>query len=136
MGKRSLSVIAEEVINQLQDQVIIHRYDAFSTNSIYLKFDYGLAYSLRISDHAGKKHLAYRFNILESMAGESSKRETINHGCKMVFYGPHMVSACCRDVLKEKERKRQEVTDYQALLLYKARTCANTGFWGGARQVN
>lgn len=54
--------LAAYVCDRLDGKVLIHRYDAYSTNSVYLKFDYGVANSLRIADHAGKKHLAYRFN--------------------------------------------------------------------------
>lgn len=56
--------LAAYVCDRLDGKVLIHRYDAYSTNSVYLKFDYGVANSLRIADHAGKKHLAYRFNII------------------------------------------------------------------------
>lgn len=59
-----IHAIARQVTERMKEQgVIVHRYDAYSTNSVYLKFDYGAAYSLRISDHKGKKHLKYRFNI-------------------------------------------------------------------------
>lgn len=49
--------VAAAVIKRLIGKVVIHRLDAYSTNSIYLKFDYGIVNSLRISDHEGKKHL-------------------------------------------------------------------------------
>lgn len=39
--KKTLNDIADDVIQKLSGRVIIHRYDAYSTNSIYLKFDYG-----------------------------------------------------------------------------------------------
>ena len=42
----------------------IQRYDAWKTNSVYLKLDYGLGNSIRFSDHPGKKHLQYMFNVL------------------------------------------------------------------------
>lgn len=48
--------VAAAVIKRLIGKVVIHRLDAYSTNSIYLKFDYGIVNSLRISDHEGKKH--------------------------------------------------------------------------------
>lgn len=48
----------------LRNGFIIHRYDAYSTNSIYLKLDYGAMNSIRISDHAGKKHLKYKYNVI------------------------------------------------------------------------
>lgn len=44
--------LAAYVCDKLAGKVLIHRYDAYSTNSVYLKFDYGLGNSLRLSDHA------------------------------------------------------------------------------------
>lgn len=41
----------------------VQRYDAYSTNSVYLELDYGVCNSIRISDHPGKKYLKYRYNI-------------------------------------------------------------------------
>lgn len=48
----------------LQNGFIIHRYYAFSTNSIYLKLDYGASNSIRISDHEGYQHLRYKYVVL------------------------------------------------------------------------
>lgn len=47
----------------LNEGFVIQRYDAYSTDSIYLKLDFGVCNSIRISDHKGKKHLKYRYNI-------------------------------------------------------------------------
>lgn len=38
----------------LNNDFIVHRYNAYSTNSIYLKIDCCLCKSIRISDHHGK----------------------------------------------------------------------------------
>lgn len=38
--------LAAYVCDRLDGKVLIHRYDAYSTNSVYLKFDYGVANSL------------------------------------------------------------------------------------------
>lgn len=43
--------------------VVVQRYDATSTKSIYIKFDYGLAHTMRISDHTGIEHLHYKYNL-------------------------------------------------------------------------
>lgn len=62
---RELTNLADYIIERLKLQgIVIQRYDALSTNSIYLKLDYGVCNSIRISDHKGKKHLSYRYNIL------------------------------------------------------------------------
>lgn len=48
-----------------QEGFTIQKYEAYSSNSVYLKLDYGVCHSIRISDHHGKKHLSYRYNILQ-----------------------------------------------------------------------
>lgn len=65
---KAIRDLAAYVCDRLAGKVLIHRYDAYSTTSVYLKFDYGVANSLRIADHTGKKHLAYRFNIILDLA--------------------------------------------------------------------
>lgn len=42
---------------------IVHMYKAYSTESVYIKLDYGVCNSIRISNHCGKKYLKYRYNI-------------------------------------------------------------------------
>ena len=137
--KQSLNDIADAVIEQLRGKVIIHRYDAYSTNSIYLKFDYGVANSLRISDHNGKRHLAYRFNISESMGNKSSKETHIRNGFTMVFYSPAMINACCRDIMAAKADRVERYRDYDAIIekaKAKAATDRSKGFWHGARLIS
>lgn len=64
MNKELIS-IADNIIQTLKSNSFsIHRYDAHSTNSIYLKLDYGVCNSIRISDHSGKKYLKYRYNVI------------------------------------------------------------------------
>lgn len=66
---KTIRDLAAYVCDRLAGKVLIHRYDAYSTNSVYLKFDYGVANSLRIADHAGKEYLSYRFNIILTLTG-------------------------------------------------------------------
>lgn len=51
----------------LNNDFIVHRYNAYSTNSIYLKIDCGLCKFIRISDHRGKGYLRYTYNILKDV---------------------------------------------------------------------
>lgn len=58
----------KEIVQYLEIELlklgfILHRYDAYSTNSIYLKLDYGACNSIRISDHRGYDHLSYKYEI-------------------------------------------------------------------------
>ena len=62
--KNELENLADSIANRLAGEgFIVHRYDAKTTDSIYLKLDYGVCNSIRVSSHAGKKHLKYRYNI-------------------------------------------------------------------------
>ena len=131
--RQCLDKIAKDVIDRLSGKVIIHRYDAFSTNSIYLKFDFGIANSLRISDHEGKKYLLYRYNVLTT---QKVKKTKIDHGFERIYYSPQMTKALCRDILESKQRKQHLYLDYDGLVQKKAlEVCHETGFWSGAREV-
>lgn len=132
--RKYLNEIAEKVIDRLRGKVIIHRYDAFSTNSVYLKFDYGIANSLRISDHEGKMHLRYRYNVLTTQGVKKTKTD---HGFERIFYSPQMVKALCRDILEAKKRKQRLYLDYDGLVQKKAlEVFHEAGFWSGAREVS
>ena len=62
--KNELENLADSIADRLAGEgFIVQRYDAKTTDSIYLKLDYGVCNSIRISSHAGKKHLKYRYNI-------------------------------------------------------------------------
>ena len=132
-ARQQLNEIALRVIDRLRGKVIIHRYDAFTTNSIYLKFDYGIANSLRISDHNGKRYLKYRYNILTT---QKSKRTETDHGFERIYYSPDMVSAVCRDILNAKKAKQTRYRDYNRLVQQKANEVfQERGFWTQAREV-
>lgn len=63
--------IANILISKLSDMnFIIHRYNSYSTSSIYLKLDYGLSCGIRIANHPGKKKYHYRFNVIKDYTGD------------------------------------------------------------------
>lgn len=136
MIDRELHNLADQVIDKLYGKVIIHRYNAYSTNSIYLKFDYGVANSLRISDHPGKQHLKYRFNLMNDQAN-TPKYTIINENFPMCFYPPEDIDQMIADILQAKEEKIRRYTSYDAVV-NKAKQdsqYATKGFWVGAREV-
>jgi hypothetical protein len=72
------------IIERLKGEgFILQRYDAYGTNSIYIKLDYGLMHSIRISDHKGKNHLKYRYNIGTSI---TRTYETMDMSYPRYFY--------------------------------------------------
>lgn len=62
------SMTPSQIADQISPRLLyygfkVQRYDATSTDSVYLKLDYGVCHSIRISGHEGKQHLKYRYNI-------------------------------------------------------------------------
>ena len=66
-GKKVTRILIKKLLDM---DFIVHRYDAYSTSSIYLKLDYGVACGIRIADHPGKKKYSYRFNIIKDFNGD------------------------------------------------------------------
>lgn len=62
--KQIAKVLIEEL---LKLGFVVHRYNAVTTNSIYLKLDFGVCCGIRIADHSGKKKYHYRFNVVKIM---------------------------------------------------------------------
>lgn len=61
--------MTEKVTNYLikefkKEGIIIQKYQSKTSLSVYLKLDYGVLNSIRISDHKGEKYLNYRYNVL------------------------------------------------------------------------
>lgn len=130
--------LAEYVIAKLLDAgFIVHRYDAYSTHSIYIKLDYGVGNSIRISDHRGKSHLTYRFNLLSYI----DKKETIiNKNYPMYNYPFEAVDEMLQDVIAQKEIKQKRYTEhnYQRYVKRNKKEIAENppkGFWQQAKQV-
>lgn len=62
--KSDMKAIADEIQEKLLGMgFTVHRLDAVTTDSVYLKVDCGVCHSIRVSDHTGKRHLKYRYNI-------------------------------------------------------------------------
>lgn len=59
-----LEAVERLILLLKSNNFIIQRYDSYSTDSIYLKLDYGMCNSIRISNHKGKKHLNYMYNLV------------------------------------------------------------------------
>lgn len=126
--------VAEYVCRQLEGKVIIHRYDAYSTNSIYLKFDYGIANSPRISDHPGKRHLAYRYNI--DFFRKHYKIKYSPPGYPRYYYPVSAVDRVIRNILDAKRAKQYRCKDYERLVKEaRLRSEHEKGFWQLAELV-
>ena len=94
---------------------IVHRYDAYSTDSIYLKLDYGVCCGIRISNHSGKKKYHYRFNVIKDYKGDK-----IIHFENLIsyFYNFEELPQLIEKVVKEKESKinKYGLTKYKTIM--------------------
>lgn len=81
---------------------IVHRYNAYSTSSIYLKLDYGVSCGIRIADHPGKKKYSYRFNVIKDYIGDKVIHKD---GLICRFYDFNELENVLEAVQKEKQEK-------------------------------
>lgn len=133
MRNNEINKIAEYIINKLKGKVIIHRYDSFSTNSVYLKFDYGVANSLRISDHAGYKHLDYKYNITTD---RKKRKRRLGEKYLKEYYPPEDSDYVVKRILEEKRVKQYRYKDYSATVEKAKRNINNKlSFWQCCKKI-
>jgi len=85
LNKNGMSVeqVKQSFLAKLKkEDLFVQVYDAFTTNSVYIKFDFGVANSLRISDHKGKGY-HYRFNIRTDI---NQIKEEVVDGKKRIYF--------------------------------------------------
>lgn len=129
--------LATEVAQKLvKAGFVVHRYNAYSTQSVYLKLDYGVANSIRISDHKGKEKLAYRYNI---MVGEKEYREDLKSKHPRYYYPAEKVNELlCRIEMERKMKITSMGQDRykQQMKQFEIEGKNAPGFWQKAKKVN
>lgn len=132
-----LNKIAENIIAILKEYgVVIQRYNAYSSKSIYLKFDYGVCNSLRISDHKGKKHLAYRYNITPEVT--HACMNLTKQGWQRHHFPLHGWEKAAYKILDDREEKIRNygLGLYKQFMYDNAKNNQDTkGFWQQAVKV-
>lgn len=107
----------------------VQRYDAYKTNSIYLKLDFGVCNSIRISDHPGKRYLKYRYNI-----GPFIKKHLYENkgGFPRLYYCQDQAKLLVEQILRDRKSKFEKygVYRYQKFMQEKKlKNGQNKGFW-------
>lgn len=136
----TLTSTANKLIKMLKKEgFTIQRYDAYSTNSIYLKLDFGVCNSIRISDHKGKDGLSYKYNLLSIV--KSYRLERIkptserNFELERHYYPLDAATKLVSDIIKHKKQKMINMSEpayrlQMRKMLIKNRD--NDGFWSGS----
>lgn len=95
--------VTDILVSKLLDMgFIVHRYNSYSTSSIYLKLDYGLSCGIRIADHPGKKKYSYRFNVIKDYIGN---KVILKDGLICRFYDFNELDSVLNAVQQEKQQK-------------------------------
>ena len=102
MNEKQMAKILIKELSELG--FTIHRYNAITTSSIYLKLDYGICCGIRISNHSGKKKYHYRFNIVKGYNGD---KVTYSKNLISYFYTFEQISQLIKDVQYERNKKIQ-----------------------------
>lgn len=102
MNEKQMAKILIKELSELG--FTIHKYNAVTTSSIYLKLDYGICCGIRISNHSGKKKYHYRFNIVKGYNGD---KVTYSKNLISYFYTFEQISQLIRDVQHERNKKIQ-----------------------------
>lgn len=131
--------IADRLIDLLSAEgFTIQRYDAYGTNSVYLKLDYGVCNSIRISDHPGKKHLKYMYNVLTCHKGEP--RREMDGFARYYYKGnKKQIDTMLRKIISVRDKKIHNFGRAGYLIQMKIAKAENennrVGFWSQAVTV-
>ena len=110
---------------------ILQYYSAYSTSSCYIKLDYGVSNSIRISDHKGKDKYLYKFNLMldlnKSYENDGRYYYSIDDYNKMIF-----------DIKKFRDEQFDKFGFYyyEYMLKNKKDNENKKGFWSKARNYN
>jgi len=130
----ALKHYADTIVEKLKGQgFVIQRYDAYSTSSIYLKLDYGVCNTIRISDHEGKEYLQYRYNLI--IGGEDN---IIEDKYMRYYYNENSIKAMLMQILLDRQEKLQKYGKerYRGYMVKNMNEHKNDrGFWHGAKLV-
>lgn len=131
----SIRKLADRIARAVKARgITVQRYDAFTTNSVYLKFDYGVANSIRISDHMGKRSVSNRFNLLTKI--DHSYVELDRY--LRYFYCTNDFEKLIKDIISNREEQLKKYGPRHYEYLMKRNKAANTdtkGFWSKSRIV-
>ena len=97
------------LINHLTDKcpdIIIHYYHSYTSNSIYIKLDYGAANSIRISDH-DKSDNGYNYKY-ELRTDKTLSWHRFENDIYKIMYPATQIEQLANKIIKEREKKINE----------------------------
>ena len=110
---------------------ILQYYEAYSTNSCYIKLDYGVSNSIRIADHKGKDKYPYRFNLMIGLDKSYEENER-------KYYCINDYQEMIEDIKKFKQVQLDKYgfSYYEYMLKNKKDGKNKKGFWSKSKNYN
>ena len=114
-----------------QKGFILQYYVAYSTDSCYIKLDYGISNSIRISDHKGKDKYPYKFNLMVDI--DKSYEQDGRY-----YYSPQDYDKMISDIkkFKNEQLKKYGFKYYEYMLSNKKDAKNKKGFWVQSKNYN
>lgn len=133
-NRKQIDSIADSLIKFLsRNGFVIQRYDAYSTDSVYLKLDFGVSNSIRISDHLGKEKLQYRYNIIIGGKDNIVEEKYIRY-----FFNENSIEMLANQILLDRMEKIKKYGRHNYLEYMKNNIRAGqnaVGFWKQSRLI-
>lgn len=100
----------EEVFRRIVEELkkynfVISTYHSYTTSSIYIKLDYGVANGIRIADHKGKKKYKYRYNVMNDLEADYMEKDG---GYERFYYRPKHIGKMINKIVTDKEEKMKK----------------------------
>lgn len=110
---------------------IIHYLQAFGSNSCYIKLDFGVSNSIRVSDHKGIDKYSYRFNLMLNIDKSYEKEGRF-------YYCLNDIDKLVNDVVKFKNDQKQKYGFKYFEYMLEAEKTKNEkkGFWQNCKSFN
>ena len=126
-------IVIEIMVALLKEGFNVQYYKAYSSNSVYLKFDYGASYSLRVSDHKGKHYLKYTFNLDINKTGYETFKQ---QGVTRRYYGVDKIDKLIHDIIETRNKQIKKCGSLENYIkekrCHKDSSINRKGFWSRA----
>lgn len=112
----------------------VRLYEAISSNSVYMKLDEGVLYTIRISDHNGKKKLKYRYNLIK----DSPTGMVVDEDFTRYYFNMRDIGLLFDRILEDRQTKLETIGSRKYMELMESNIEKNKdvyGFWTKAEPV-
>lgn len=97
-----------------EEGIIVHYYKSRTSDSMYLKFDYGVAHSLRISSHMGIEKYHYKFNLIKGIPKiYEIKYKNDTHS---TYYPFKEFYQCVKDIVENRDKMIEKYNGFDGYM--------------------